>query len=103
MLNSVEMSRLLLSTAGDECPSGYGLCGPSAQRRCIPETWFCDGDNDCGDRSDEDREQCGEYCAIISRNITQRHSALFTVCLSVSPVTAANFPIQSHDIQNIDL
>jgi len=30
-----------------ECPSGW----------CIPDSWICDGDNDCGDMSDE--QNCG--------------------------------------------
>ena len=28
--------------------------------RCVSESWKCDGDNDCGDNSDE--EYCGMSC-----------------------------------------
>ncbi|GFU33022.1 hypothetical protein TNCV_4155931 [Trichonephila clavipes] len=37
------------------CPSHQFECG---NKRCIPLTWHCDDDNDCGDDTDESR--CGE-------------------------------------------
>ena len=37
------------------CPEGRFKC--ANLDRCIPERWVCDGDNDCGDLSDE--QNCG--------------------------------------------
>ena len=48
----------MVSLADIECPTGQRKCPNSLQ--CIPERYFCDNDNDCGDFSDESREICGE-------------------------------------------
>ena len=34
-----------------KCSSGKFKC--ASQEKCIPQTWTCDGDDDCGDNSDE--------------------------------------------------
>jgi len=46
---------------------GYVGCGGDQfpcynSGRCIPDQWICDGDNDCGDMSDE--RNCSELCLI---------------------------------------
>lgn len=38
------------------CPSSDFHCNKTG--RCIPSTWVCDKDNDCGDGSDESEEKC---------------------------------------------
>jgi len=47
-----------------------GLCkcdDPSRRqcpdRKCIPEEWFCDGDQDCDDGADENN--CREFTSVV--------------------------------------
>ena len=46
------------------CSDGYRKCPTSD--KCIPESWFCDGDNACGDYSDEEAD-CRKHAYIVSK------------------------------------
>ena len=38
------------------CPSGHLKC--ETTNICVEPYWLCDGDNDCGDNSDENELHC---------------------------------------------
>ena len=41
------------------CPENHFKCG---NEKCVPAVWVCDGDNDCGDGSDESEDCPGREC-----------------------------------------
>ena len=58
-LDKVIITTLLVNVcvAAITCEENSVPC-PRGRPRCIHENWLCDGDNDCGDNSDEDPEIC---------------------------------------------
>ena len=58
----------------ETCSAGMVSCGPNATRPCIRENYLCDGDNDCGDNSDE--EDCGQLTTAIALAVTNNNNAI---------------------------
>ena len=61
----------LVSSAGRHCPADEFQCNNTL---CKPLAWKCDGEDDCGDNSDENPEECSE-CSLVDHTHVE--------CLSV--------------------
>ncbi|KAF0042821.1 hypothetical protein F2P81_004158 [Scophthalmus maximus] len=57
----IHIDRRVQGSAECSCGRNHFTCAVSAfgECTCIPAQWQCDGDNDCGDHSDEDG--CSEF------------------------------------------
>lgn len=61
----------LFFSAGRHCPLDEFQCNNTL---CKPLAWKCDGEDDCGDNSDENPEECSE-CSLMNHIVVE--------CLSV--------------------
>lgn len=56
MLLSVTINNFFFIVVSRNCSSSDFHCNKTG--RCIPSSWVCDKDDDCGDDSDENKEKC---------------------------------------------
>ena len=56
-LNGSDFKMIFFYLAADNCTEHNFLCGNGV---CINNAWVCDGENDCGDFSDEFPSVCGK-------------------------------------------
>jgi len=55
-------SLVAVLSVGRHCPLDEFQCNNTL---CKPLGWKCDGEDDCGDNSDENPEECGEnHCVL---------------------------------------
>lgn len=57
-LSACLINYILFTAAQMTCGVDEFRCKDSG--RCIPARWKCDGEDDCGDASDEPKEECGK-------------------------------------------
>lgn len=66
----------MLSISFKECEPNEKKC---RNGKCIQKIWFCDGENDCGDNSDED--QCRKLDVFFSQIKLTKKAKFFTLFL----------------------
>lgn len=74
----LQFSSHLHILVGRHCPLDEFQCNNTL---CKPLGWKCDGEDDCGDNSDENPEECGEnHCASHVDRISNSLLACCSVC-----------------------
>ena len=70
-------SSFLRVLVGRHCPLDEFQCNNTL---CKPLGWKCDGEDDCGDNSDENPEECGKnYCTSHVDSISEPFDSLLAV------------------------
>jgi len=49
--------------------------------KCIPRMWKCDWDDDCGDLSDEPRDECCRYCLLFMVSVAIQTCVVIAVII----------------------
>lgn len=57
------MTLFFCFSAGRHCPQNEFQCNNTL---CKPLAWKCDGEDDCGDNSDENPEECSELIFLVA-------------------------------------
>lgn len=84
-------------SAGRHCPQDEFQCNNTL---CKPLAWKCDGEDDCGDNSDENPEQCSE-CSLVNRTHLKYSQKSYFVLNYFSfpfppPFVSREVPVSSH-------
>lgn len=83
----LQFSSYLRILVGRHCPLDEFQCNNTL---CKPLGWKCDGEDDCGDNSDENPEECGEnHCSSHGGSIYKAFDSLLAYC----SVASLKFPL----------